>query len=101
MRRSLTWWCASHAARAASFGASASEERVCIDRNRITGGGITAGVDFGIAIAALWAGEPMGRVIELMMEYAPSPPFGCGRPEIASPETLASVRSMLEAEFQA
>ena len=48
------------------FGAEPSSERVCVDRNRITGGGITAGVDFGITVAGQWAGESMGRVIELI-----------------------------------
>src|SRR4029450_1402065 len=51
------------------FGAEPSGERVCVDRNRLTGGGITARVDFGIAVAGRWAGESMGRVIELIMEY--------------------------------
>ncbi|MGH8008672.1 MAG: DJ-1/PfpI family protein [Candidatus Binatia bacterium] len=72
------------------FGAEPSNERVCIDRNRLTGGGITAGVDFGIAIAGHWAGESTGRVIELLMEYAPQPPYGTGRPDLADAQTLAA-----------
>jgi len=74
------------------FGAEPSSERVCIDRNRLTGAGITAGVDFGIAVAGHWAGESMGRVIELIMEYAPQPPYGTGRPDLADEETLAAAR---------
>ena len=77
------------------FGAEASDERVCFDRNRLTGGGITAGVDFGIAVAGHWAGEGMGRVIELIMEYAPQPPYGSGRPELADPQTLAAARAAM------
>ena len=46
------------------FGAEPSDERVCVDRNRLTGAGITSGVDFGITVAGRWAGENMGRVIE-------------------------------------
>jgi cyclohexyl-isocyanide hydratase len=78
------------------FGAEASGERICIDRNRITGGGITAGVDFGIAVAGKWAGEDTGRVIELLLEYAPQPPYGTGSPELADPRTLATARAMLQ-----
>src|SRR4030095_14119461 len=77
------------------FGAEPSSERVCVDRNRITGGGITAGVDFGIAVAGYRAGESMGRVIELIMEYAPQPPYGTGRPDLADAETLAAARAAM------
>lgn len=80
----------------ANFGAEPSNERVCIDRNRLTGGGITAGVDFGITIAGYWAGENMGRVIELIMEYAPHPPYGTGRPDLADAQTLATARSAMQ-----
>ena len=78
------------------FGAEPSSERVCVDRNRLTGGGITAGVDFGIAVAGHWAGESMGRVLELIMEYAPQPPYGTGRPDLADPQTLAAARAALQ-----
>jgi cyclohexyl-isocyanide hydratase len=78
------------------FGAEPSNERVCIDRNRLTGGGVTAGMDFGIAVAGHWAGANMGRVIELLLEYAPQPPYGTGRPELADPQTLAAARSALQ-----
>jgi cyclohexyl-isocyanide hydratase len=78
------------------FGAEFSSERVCIDRNRLTGGGVTAGVDFGIAVAGHWAGENMGRVIELLLEYAPQPPYGTGRPELADPQSLAAARALLQ-----
>ena len=80
----------------AQFGAEPSSARVCVDRNRLTGGGITSGVDFGIAMAGLWAGESVGRVIELIMEYAPQPPYGTGRPELADPQTLAAARAALQ-----
>jgi cyclohexyl-isocyanide hydratase len=80
----------------AQFGAEPSSARVCVDRNRLTGGGITSGVDFGIAVAGLWAGESIGRVIELIMEYAPQPPYGTGRPELADPQTLAAARAALQ-----
>jgi len=57
------------------FGATPVKSRVCIDRNRITGGGVTAGIDFGLAIAAELCGEETAKSIQLMIEYAPQPPF--------------------------
>ena len=78
------------------FGAEPSNDRVCIDRNRLTGAGITAGVDFGIAVAGHWAGESTGRLIELIMEYAPQPPYGCGRPDLADAQTLATARAAMQ-----
>jgi cyclohexyl-isocyanide hydratase len=77
------------------FGAEPSNERVCVDRNRLTGAGITAGVDFGIAVAGHWAGESTGRLIELIMEYAPQPPYGTGRPNLADAKTLAAARGAM------
>jgi cyclohexyl-isocyanide hydratase len=92
--KAATHWGARDALR--QFGAEPTDERVCIDRNRITGGGITAGVDFGIAVAGHWAGESTGRLIELIMEYAPEPPHGTGRPDLADPETLAAARAAMQ-----
>ena len=80
----------------AQFGAEVSNERVCFDRNRITGGGITAGVDFGIAAAGHWSGESTGRLIELIMEYAPQPPYGTGRPDLADAQTLAAAKTAMQ-----
>jgi hypothetical protein len=48
------------------------------------------------AVAGYWAGENMGRVIELIMEYAPQPPYGTGRPDLADAETLAAARVALQ-----
>jgi len=78
------------------FGAELSSERVCVDRNRLTGAGITSGVDFGIKVAGQWAGESMGRVIELIMEYAPQPPYGTGNPDLADTQTLTVARAAMQ-----
>src|ERR1700724_2586209 len=56
------------------FGAIPTDARYVIDRNRATGGGMTAGVDFGLAMAGQILGEPAGRTFELLFEYAPQPP---------------------------
>jgi cyclohexyl-isocyanide hydratase len=78
------------------FGAIPTDARFVIDRNRATGGGMTAGVDFGLAMVGHIAGEPVGRVAELLFEYAPQPPFGTGRPELAGPATLAQTTEKLK-----
>lgn len=78
------------------FGAIPTDARYVIDRNRATGGGMTAGVDFGLAMVGQIAGEPVGRVAELSFEYAPQPPFGTGRPELADAATLGQTTEILK-----
>lgn len=73
------------------FGAIATEGRWVVDRNRVTGGGVTAGIDFGLALMAKIAGEEAAKTVQLTIEYAPQPPFNSGTPEEASPETLQRV----------
>lgn len=82
-----------------NFGAILSDERVCIDRNRATGGGITSGIDFGLTLAGIIAGDNVGRMLELLLEYNPAPPFGTGHPSIADRETLEHTRALLAAEY--
>ena len=78
------------------FGAIPTDARYVFDRNRATGGGMTAGVDFGIAMLGQIMGEQAGRLFELLFEYAPQPPFGTGRPELADPVTLASATATVQ-----
>ncbi len=76
----------------AHFGAHVSQERWVVDRNRASGGGVTAGIDFGLALMAHITGdEDLARETQLKMEYSPKPPFTSGTPEEASPETLKNV----------
>ena len=79
----------------ADFGAIPVAERVVRDRNRISGGGVTAGIDFGLAVAAELAGEEVAKSIQLGFEYDPQPPFDCGSPEKAGPERAARMRQQL------
>ncbi|MGC4094989.1 MAG: DJ-1/PfpI family protein [Polyangiaceae bacterium] len=72
-------------------GAVPVKARVAVDRNRITGGGVTSGIDFALTLAALVHSQERAREIELMLEYAPQPPFGCGSPETADVRTLDAV----------
>ncbi|MGV7216704.1 DJ-1/PfpI family protein [Bradyrhizobium sp. UFLA05-112] len=75
----------------AHMGAVVRRDRVVEDRNRVTGGGVTAGIDFALAIAARLAGEEAARRIQLVIEYDPKPPFDSGSPERAGPALAGDV----------
>jgi cyclohexyl-isocyanide hydratase len=77
------------------LGAKHVEKRVVRDRNRITGGGVTAGIDFGLAVIAELAGESIAKRTQLGLEYDPAPPFRSGHPNVADPALVAEVRALL------
>ena len=79
----------------AMFGAEPVAERVVKDRNRITGGGVTAGIDFALSVIAEIRGAAEAQAIQLAYEYAPQPPFKSGTPDTASPETIAAAQAIL------
>jgi cyclohexyl-isocyanide hydratase len=78
------------------FGAIPVVERVVRDRNRISGGGVTAGIDFAFVLAAELAGEETARMLQLALEYDPHPPFDSGSPEKAGPELIARLGAVQE-----
>ena len=78
------------------FGAIVDESRVARDGDIITGGGVTAGIDFAFLVLAELAGEDYAKSVQLGLEYAPAPPFNAGRPELASPEVLAAYNGRME-----
>jgi len=80
----------------AVLGASPVHRRVVVDRNRISGGGVTAGIDFGLELLAVLRGELTARVMELMMEYDPAPPFNGGTPDKAGAEITGLARAALD-----
>jgi cyclohexyl-isocyanide hydratase len=75
-----------------NYGARPVRRRVVVDRNRITGGGVTAGIDFGLRLAAELAGENVAKAIQLGLEYDPEPPFRSGHPDLAEPSLVERVR---------
>jgi cyclohexyl-isocyanide hydratase len=83
------------------FGARPAPGRVVVDRNRITAGGVTAGIDFGLRIVAEIAGERRAQAIQLGLEYDPAPPFRCGHPSVAEPSLVAELRAQLAPLVQA
>lgn len=76
----------------AAFGCAPVAERVVVDGNVITGGGVTAGIDFALTVASEWFGAETARKIQLGIEYAPHPPFDSGTPERADASVVAALR---------
>lgn len=85
----------------ARFGAIPVHGRVVRDGNLITAGGVTAGIDFGLAVVAELAGRTEAEAIQLGLEYAPEPPFNAGTPEQAPAAVLAAVKERLAATRKA
>jgi cyclohexyl-isocyanide hydratase len=81
----------------APFGAIADSARVVRDGNVITGGGVTAGIDFALSVVAELAGPETAQAVQLRIEYAPAPPFDSGLPETAPPTILARERDRISA----
>jgi cyclohexyl-isocyanide hydratase len=67
--------------------------RVVVDGNRITGGGVTAGIDFAFRLVAELAGDEVAKSIQLGLEYDPAPPFRSGHPDVADPALVAQLRA--------
>jgi cyclohexyl-isocyanide hydratase len=82
-----------------AFGANPTKTRVCVDRNRVTGGGVTAGIDFALTLVSILAGPKTAEAIQLGLEYNPAPPFNAGSPDTAPPEVLAFMKAKI-APFQ-
>ena len=78
------------------FGAIPDPARVVRDGNIFTGGGVTAGIDFAFTLLAEIAGEGYAKALTLGLEYAPAPPYACGRPELADGETLKLVSGNMD-----
>jgi cyclohexyl-isocyanide hydratase len=78
------------------FGAEPVAERVVVDGKFFTGGGVTAGIDVALAVAAEIAGRETAERIQLGIEYDPAPPFASGSPETADPAVLAAVLARAE-----
>lgn len=76
-------------------GAIPEPQRVVVDRNRITGGGVTAGIDVALRIAAEALGREAAEQIQLQLEYDPDPPFRAGHPKVAPPAQVARARALL------
>jgi cyclohexyl-isocyanide hydratase len=92
-RRATTHW--AYTELLPLVGAKYEKARIVRDGNLISAGGVTAGVDFGLAVVAELAGETVARGIQLGIEYDPAPPFDSGHPDRAS----AAVKSTLSERY--
>ncbi|MGV2828901.1 DJ-1/PfpI family protein [Myxosarcina sp. GI1(2024)] len=70
------------------LGVEVISERVVVDRDRVTGAGVTSGIDFGLTLLGLLCGERVAKMTQLMLEYDPQPPFNAGTPETAGKEVV-------------
>jgi cyclohexyl-isocyanide hydratase len=92
-KQATTHWASHHLLE--TLGATPVHARVVRDGKLVTGGGVTAGIDFALTLIAELAGREVAEAIELNLEYAPAPPFNAGRPETAQAETVQAVRKRL------
>lgn len=83
-----------------TMGAVPVRERVVEDRNRVTGGGVTAGIDFGLRLAAILTTQQRAELMELMIEYNPQPPFATGSPSMAGPQLTAKANELLDVTLE-
>ena len=79
------------------FDAIPVRERIVEDRNRFSGGGVTSGIDFALALAARIRNEDFAKFIQLSIEYDPMPPFDAGSPDKVSPEILDRYHQLIDA----
>ncbi|MHC2619642.1 cyclohexyl-isocyanide hydratase [Bradyrhizobium huanghuaihaiense] len=92
--RAATHWSAMEML--SQFGATPTKTRVCVDRNRVTGGGVTAGIDFALTLVSILVNRTAAEAIQLGIEYNPAPPFNSGSPDTAPAEVLAFVKQRIE-----
>ncbi|HEY1945529.1 MAG TPA: DJ-1/PfpI family protein [Bryobacteraceae bacterium] len=79
-----------------AFGATPDSSRVVRDGNIITGGGVTAGIDFALTLISELCGPEIAQSVQLVLEYAPAPLFDSGRPETAPPLIRDAVSAQME-----
>lgn len=91
-RQSACHWSLRHLL--ADYGAIPNDARVVRDGRFFSGGGVTSGIDFALVVAAEIFGETTAQMQQLLIEYAPQPPFNAGRPETASAEVLTAFDAM-------
>jgi cyclohexyl-isocyanide hydratase len=88
--RAATHWMATEFL--ALYGATPARTRVCVDRNRVTGGGVTAGIDFALTLVSILIDQPTAQAIQLRLEYNPAPPFDSGSPDTAPAEIVTRMK---------
>ncbi len=98
-RRATTHWAFHHLL--PTIGAIPEKARVVTDGNLISGGGVTAGIDFGLTLIAALTNEMTARAVQLGVEYDPDPPFDSGSPDRAPPPLTAGVTARFQDDVKA
>jgi cyclohexyl-isocyanide hydratase len=93
--RANTHWSAREVL-AAYPGVELADDRVVVDRNRITGGGVTAGIDFALSLIGILIDDQTAAFVQLILEYNPAPPYDTGHPDKAPAELVAAARGICE-----
>lgn len=94
-RLATTHW--SRLEQLAEYGVTPSKKRVVVDGHYATAAGVSAGIDMALTLAGLIAGDDMAQTVQLIIEYAPEPPYNAGSVDSASGATVASARKTLSA----
>lgn len=92
--KASTYWACTEMLK--GYGAIYEKGRVIKDRNRITGGGVTAGIDFALTVVAELLSEQAAKMIQLAIEYNPAPPFNSGHPDVADAELVAQLTALMD-----
>ena len=96
-RRATSHWAALD--QLPQYGVTPAEERVVVDGKYATAAGVSAGVDMALTLAGLLQGEAEAQAVQLIIEYAPEPPYDAGSPHSAPPAVLEDVRRRLSRRF--
>ena len=78
----------------ADFGAIPVAERVVVDGKFVTGGGVTAGIDFALSLTAMIRGDTHAKLVQLSLEYDPQPPYRSGSPDEADQVIVQQIREL-------
>lgn len=96
-RATTHWACLPHLRRYPAI--QVEDQRVVVDGNRITGGGVTAGIDFALTLIATVVGAPLAQTLQLLFEYRPAPPFDSGSPATAPAAVVAQAELMFKPQL--
>ncbi|GAY07121.1 DJ-1/PfpI family protein [Pseudonocardia sp. N23] len=92
-RRATTHWSAMDELE--RFGAIPAHERVVFDGHYVSGAGVSAGIDMSLTLAGRIAGDETAQMVQLIIEYAPEPPYQAGSIEVAPASVVESARAAL------
>ncbi|MFD4349536.1 DJ-1/PfpI family protein [Streptomyces coelicoflavus] len=96
-RRATSHWAALD--HLGEFGATPSKERVVVDGHYATAAGVSAGIDMALSLAGRELGDDEARTVQLIIEYAPQPPYDAGSLESAPPEIVRTAKERLARRF--